>query len=297
MTTTLKLKLEPQCTPNPAGNCFTYSRWFYSSEYTDLTWRPFLELDYYGPTPTPTRTPTSTPTLLQLRPTRQPSADGDVYTDADMDGWAATPTPHTPTATPTAIPGLVISEVGANPVNTDWNGDGLIDERDRFAEVCNWTGATIDFDDNYWMTYNGGSTDLFNGEILAGQCAVFWFDLSGRDFRPYPPAACTNSGTVTPGWSARLANTGAADRCYQRYLGSGRRFAARCTPAKLSGYWLTHLTPTPTPQHGTDITGKHRNQRSGNEPPAVFRVAYRMGPHDMADRLGHAVQPTKRRAA
>ena len=58
---------------------------------------------------------------------------------------AATPTPtHTPTATPTAIPGLVISEVGANPVNTDWNGDGLIDERDRFAEVCNWTGATID---------------------------------------------------------------------------------------------------------------------------------------------------------
>ena len=50
-------------------------------------------------------------------------------------------------------------------MNTDWNGDGLIDERDRFAEVCNWTGATIDFDDNYWMTYNGGATDLFNGEI------------------------------------------------------------------------------------------------------------------------------------
>ena len=42
-------------------------------------------------------------------------------------------------------------------MNTDWNGDGLIDERDRFAEVCNWTGATIDFDDNYWMTYNGGA--------------------------------------------------------------------------------------------------------------------------------------------
>lgn len=250
MTTTLKLKLEPQCTPNPAGNCFTYSQ-FYSSEYTDLTKRPFLELDYYGPTPTPTRTPTSTPTLLPTATHTPAGAPTATFTPTPT--WtagAATPTPtHTPTATPTAIPGLVISEVGANPVNTDWNGDGLIDERDRFAEVCNWTGATIDFNDDYWLTYNGGATDLFNGEILAGQCAVFWFDLSGRDFRPYPAGGVYKLWNRDTGLvSAFTANTGAADRCYQRYpLGSNTWVLQRCTPGEPSGYWLTHPTPTPTP--------------------------------------------------
>ena len=95
-------------------------------------WRPFLDLAFYpGPTPTPTYTPTSTPTLLPTAthtPTGAPTA--------------------TPTATPTLTPGgqrpphahrdcdadrhtrPVISEVGANPVNTDWNGDGVVDERD-----------------------------------------------------------------------------------------------------------------------------------------------------------------------
>ena len=86
MTTTLKLKLEPQCTPNPAGNCFTYSQ-FYSSEYTDLTKRPFLE-----PTITDrrrhrrARQPVRQRCCLP-RPHASRSADGDVYTNADMDGW------------------------------------------------------------------------------------------------------------------------------------------------------------------------------------------------------------------
>ena len=38
----------------------------------------------------------------------------------------------------------------------------------------------IDSNDDYWMTYNGGATDLFNGEILAGQCARFWSDPQRR---------------------------------------------------------------------------------------------------------------------
>ena len=247
----VKLKIEPECTPNPAGNCFTYTQWF-STEYDVFPWRPFLDLAFYpGPTPTPTYTPTSTPTLLPTAthtPTGAPTATPTATPTLTPGGATPTPT-HTATATPTAIPGLVISEVGANPVNTDWNGDGVVDERDRFAEVCNWTGATIDFDDNYWMTYNGGSTDLFNGEILAGQCAVFWFDLSGRDFRPYPAGGVYKLWNRDTGLvSAFTANTGAADRCYQRYpLGSTTWVLQRCTPGEPSGYWLTHPTPTPTP--------------------------------------------------
>lgn len=247
----LKLKIEPECTPNPAGNCFTYSQW-YSSEYDVFPWRPFLELRFYpGPTPTPTYTPTNTPTLLPTAthtPTGAPTA-----TFTPTPTWtpgANTPTPtHTPTNTPTPVPGLVISEVGAQMVNTDWNGDGLIDERDRFAEVCNWTGATIDFDDNYWLTYNGGRTDTFNGEILAGQCAVFWFDLSGRDFRPYPAGGVYKLWNRTTGQVDQFtAVSGADDKCYERYpLGSNTWVLWRCSPGEPGGYWLTHPTPTPTP--------------------------------------------------
>ena len=153
-------------------------------------------------------------------------------------------------------------------MNTDWNGDGVVDERDRFAEVCNWTGATIDFNDDYWMTYNGGSTDLFNGEILAGQCAVFWFDLSGRDFRPYPAGGVYKLWNRDTGLvSAFTANTGAADRCYQRYpLGSTTWVLQRCTPGEPSGYWLTHPTPTPTPIRAIPIAKTPRRPRSPPSP-------------------------------
>lgn len=247
----LKLKIEPECTPNPAGNCFTYSQW-YSSEYDVFPWRPFLELRFYpGPTPTPTYTPTNTPTLLPTATNTPTGAPTATFTPTPT--WtpgANTPTPtHTPTATATPVPGLVISEVGAQMVNTDWNGDGLIDERDRFAEVCNWTAATIDFDDNYWLTYNGGRTDTFNGEILAGQCAVFWFDLSGRDFRPYPAGGVYKLWNRTTGQVDQFtAVTSAADRCYARYPdGSSTWVQQRCTPGQSNGWWLTHPVPSPTP--------------------------------------------------
>ena len=92
-------------------------------------------------------------------------------------------------------------------MNTDWNGDGVVDERDRLRRSATGQARRLTSMTTTGMTYNGGSTDLFNGEILAGQCAVFWFDLSGATSDPIPPAACTNSGTVTPGWSVRLRPT------------------------------------------------------------------------------------------
>lgn len=247
----LKIKVEPECTPNPAGNCFTYTQWF-SSEYDVFPWRPFLELWFQpGPTPTPTTAPTNTPTLLPTAthtPTGAPTATFTATPTWTPGGSTATPT-HTPTATATPVPGLVISEIGANFVNSDMNGDGLIDERDRFVEVCNWTAATVEFADNYWLTYNGGRSDLFNGEILSGQCAVFWFDLSGRDFRPYPAGGVYALWNRTTGAVDQFtANASANDRCFARYPdGSAIWVQQRCTPGETNGYWLTHPTPTPTP--------------------------------------------------
>lgn len=247
----LRIKIEPQCTPNPAGQCFTYSQWF-STEYDVFPWRPFLDLWFYpGPTPTPTATPTNTPTLVPTATATPTGAATATFTATPTwtpGGATATPT-HTPTATPTAVPGLVISEVGANIVNTDWNGDGLVDERDRFAEVCNWTAVTIDFDDNYWLTYNGGRSDTFNGEIPSGDCAVFWFDLSGRDFRPYPTGGVYKLWNRTTGLVSQFtAGVNANDRCYARWPdGSTTWVQQRCTPGESNGFWLVNPTATPTP--------------------------------------------------
>jgi len=250
MTQTVKLKLEPQCTPNPSGNCFTYSQWF-SSEHIDFDKRPFAVVEYYGATPTYTPTPTNTPTLLPT-PTHTPTG-GPTATFTPTPTWTpggatATPT-HTPTPTATPVFGLVISEVGASQVNTDWNGDGLVDERDRFVEVCNWTSTTVDFDDNYWLTFNGGKTDTFNGELPAGDCAVFWYDLSGHDFRPDPAGGVYKLWNRTQGQiNAFTAVSSADDRCYARWPdGSNSWQLWRCTPGESNGYWLTHPTPTATP--------------------------------------------------
>jgi hypothetical protein len=247
----LKLKLEPHCTPNPAGNCYTYTEWI-SSEYVDFAWRPFLRLQFQpGPTPTPTHTPTSTPTLLATATATATGAATATLTPTPTwtpGGATRTPTP-TRTATATPVPGLVISEVGANMVNEDWNGDGLVDERDRFVEVCNWTGSRVDFGDDYWLTYQGARSDLFNGDIRAGECAVFWYDLSGRDFRPATTGGVYKLWHRTQGQlDAFTAVTSAQDRCYARYPdGSTTWVQQRCTPGESNGYWLTHPTPTPRP--------------------------------------------------
>ena len=236
----LRLKLEPDCEPNIAGQCFTFTNWW-STEAQNI--RPVLALSFRGDVP-PTATPTftATPTLVAT-PTNTPT-------------WTATPTatptgaftPPAPTATPTPVPALVISEIIANP-NADWNGDGEVNERDRGVEVCNWTAAAIDMDDEYWLRFNGLATDPFNGIAPAGQCFMVWYELSGSEFLPFP-----TGGTVS-----LVGPTGLLDvftypnmqpgQCVGRWPDGANSWVwlNRCSPGRSNGYWLVNPTPTVTP--------------------------------------------------
>ena len=102
-------------------------------------------------------------------------------------------------------------------MNTDWNGDGLIDERDRFAEVCNWTGATIDFNDDYWLTYNGGAyRPVQRRKSWPVNAPCSGSTSAGVTSDPIPGGVYKLWNRDTGLVSAFTANTGAADRCYQR---------------------------------------------------------------------------------
>lgn len=232
----LRLKLEPDCEPNAAGNCFTFTN-HWSTESQNP--RPILVLGFYGD-PTSTPTFTATPTLV---PTNTPTPTGVLPTAT------STPTGTLPTATPTAtpVPAFALSEVMANP-NADWNGDGEVNERDRGIEVCNWTDALIDMDDEYWVQFNGLPTDRFNGVVQAGQCFMVWYELSGSQFRP-----ATTGGTLM-----LVGPTGPVDvftyppqqpgQCIGRWPDGSNNWVwlNRCSPGQSNGFWLVNSTPTPT---------------------------------------------------
>lgn len=243
LTDGIKLKLEPYCLPNAAGNCFTFTNWG-SSESADP---PSLVIEWRltGATPTPVATATNTPTRIPTAtptPTRTPTATGTPPT--------ATPTPATPTATPTVTPtpraAFVISEVLPAPAQ-DWNADGEINERDRFVELCNWTGSPIDFDDDYWLRYNGLRSSKFNGQVSSGQCFLVWYG----DYQFFPSASggqleLINRDTIAPVDSFTYPAV-PGGLCIARYPdGSATWVQQRCSPGKSNGYWLVNPSPTPT---------------------------------------------------
>ena len=235
--TTLKVKLEPNCTPSASsGTCRTSSEW-YAKE--NGNWQPFIELSFAGgDTPTPTSTPVQ-PTAM---PTATPTFTGVAPT--------ATNTPAaTRTATPTPVPALKVNEISANP-GADWSGDGIVSERDRWVEVCNWTASTIDYQSDYWLTFNGKPSDLFTGEIRSGECDIFWYELSGEQFKPlitggtvklYGPSGLVDTVTYSAqaygmAW-ARLPD------------GSATWIQQRPSPGESNYFWAWghHPTPTVTP--------------------------------------------------
>lgn len=190
-------------------------------------------------TATPTHTATATPTRTQ---TPTPAA-------------TSTPTP-TPTATktpisgptPTPIPDFVINEVGGNP-DSDWNGDGEVNARDRFVEICNWTASQIDMDNEYFITVDGLASARFGGGIAAGKCFVFWQGM-GDDAISISPTG----GTVALVRNTQAVSTAtypslAFGMCYARNPdGSVSWTAQRCTPGKENSWFETHSTPTVTPK-------------------------------------------------
>lgn len=247
----IKVKLEPDCTPNLFGLCFTFSNWWSTEKETN---RPYVELRWNlqgGPTPTPTFTATPTPTLVHTA-TPTPTAVNTPTPTATWTPGGSTPTPTpTGTATPTPVAGFVISEILPLQDNTDWNADGVLDRKDRFVEVCNWTGADIDLDDDYFVRVGSTDTDLFNGSVADGECFVVWDTLSGagftipstssqvqlRSINAYPQIIDIFTYPAVP-----------AGLCIARYPdGSSTWVQQRCTPGQSNGYWLTHPTPTATP--------------------------------------------------
>jgi len=255
----LKLKLEPHCTPSPSGNCITYSNWR-SSEYNGTNPQLKLEWQITGNTPTPTPTGTPTPTVFPT-PTRTPTPTATSATPTPTPtptagGSTSTPTPTptrtpTPTITPTPVVGLFVNEVGANP-GADWNGDGTVNERDRFAEVCNWTAADVDMGATgpYYLRYNGMASDAFEGVIEAGECFVVWYELSGFNFRPQVTGGVINlvrDTTYVNGITYPDA-TNSGGNCLARLPdGSSTWVWQRCSPGESNYYWRVNPTPTVAP--------------------------------------------------
>lgn len=242
----LRVKLEPDCTPNTAGNCFTFSNWW-SSEAQNI--RPVLALSFYADV-TPTITPTFTPSptvVATPTPTSTATATPTATATATPTGSFTPPATATPTATSTPVPVFVISEIIANP-NADWNGDGEVNERDRGVELCNWTAATIDFEDDYWLRFNGLASDPFNGFVQPGQCFMVWYQLSGENFLP-----ASTGGTVSLVGPTGLLDVFTyppmqAGQCIGRWPDGSNSWVwlNRCTPGRSNGWFLVNPTPTPT---------------------------------------------------
>jgi hypothetical protein len=205
-----------------------------------------------GDTPTPTATPTRTPTLL---PTATPKGTETPPTNTPTPTPTWTPGGNTPTPTPTptatATPRLLftVNEIGANP-DADWNGDGDVNERDRFVEVCNFTTTQIDMqtDGGYWVRYNGLATDPLEGLVDTGACFVVWYELSGANFRPQTTGGeieLLNAFGQQFAWAYPAQAFGA---CWARTPDASDTWTQqRCTPGERNSYWLYNSTPTPTP--------------------------------------------------
>lgn len=254
---TLQIKLEPHCTPSPSGNCITYSNWR-SSEFNGTN--PVLRMEWQitGNTPTPTPTGTPTPTVIATptrTPTPTPTATAATATPTPT-GATATVTPTstataTPTVTPTPIIGLFVNEIGANP-NVDWNGDGDVNEEDRFAEVCNWTASDVDMGATgpYYLRYNGLATDPFEGIVSARSCFAVWYRLSGDNFRPQVTGGTVNlmrDTTYVNGITYPDASN-AGGSCLARFPNGASTWRwQRCSPGRDNYYWYVNPTPTVTP--------------------------------------------------
>lgn len=204
-------------------------------------------------TPTATRTPTATPTSTASATPTPTATSTPTRTPTPTSTPTATRTPtatSTPTSgpTPTPIPGFVVNEVGANP-DADWNGDGEVNARDRFVEVCNWTASAIDMNGEYFITVDGLASQRFGGGIAAGRCFVFWQGL-GDDAISIAPTGGTvalmrNADQTVSTVTYPSASFGS---CYARNPdGSASWASQRCTPGKENSWFETHPTPTITP--------------------------------------------------
>ena len=141
----------------------------------------------------------------------------------------------------------MINEVGTSP-DSDWNGDGEVNERDRFVELCNFTGATLPLDGRYYVRFDGAPSIAFGGSIANNSCFVAWYGLSGELFRPQPYGGTVNlirGNTYINGITYPSTPLGL---CFARFPDTTNTWRwQRCSPGELNSFWLTNPTPTATP--------------------------------------------------
>ncbi len=139
----------------------------------------------------------------------------------------------------------MLNEIIANP-DADWNGDGEVNERDRGVEVCNFSASRINFDDEYYLMFNGLESDRFNGIAQPGECFMVWYELSGEKFRPMPTGGDVRLVGVNGLVDAFKYPAAPLGACIGRYPDGGSwDWLTRCSPGRYNTYWTIYPTPTP----------------------------------------------------
>jgi hypothetical protein len=135
-----------------------------------------------GAIPTPTTVPTvpPTPTTLPPTPTTVPPTPTTLPPTPTTVPPPPTTMPPTPEPPPVINPGLVlINEILSAPVMVDWDGDGIVDERDEWIELYNAGSGAVDL--GGWVLSNGVDVYLFpSGTLLQpGALEVFFGGETG----------------------------------------------------------------------------------------------------------------------
>lgn len=125
-----------------------------------------------GPTNTPTKTSTNTPTITQTStptststwtPTNTPTTTATATPSATpTQTSAATQTPSpTPSSTPPApTTGVRLNEILPSPRRVDWNGDGVVDDRDEWIELHNAGSKPVNIG-GWYLEDTRGQTSVY----------------------------------------------------------------------------------------------------------------------------------------
>lgn len=190
-------------------------------------------------TPTPTRTPTATVTgtPATATPTRTPSPTAPTSTPS------VTPT-RTPTPRPPGQP-YRFSEWSTD-VTHDWNADGTADTGDRFLEIVNTSGSTVNLA-GYTVTTVDGSLVEDSYEIVRGTWAPgALFAVFGESV-DVPDTGAVYLRDADDTLLAMLVR-GSGPGAGNSWQWTGTTYVAGLpTPGQQYGWWNTNPTPTALP--------------------------------------------------
>lgn len=251
-STGLNVKLQPQC---PIGTTSCNSTYKVASiNYSDVSLRPYVIVEYQPiaptqtPTPTPTRTPTDTPTATQT-PTITPGGPTNTPTRTPT----ATPIgyqPPTPTATPTGISSngdVKINEICINPSIDQLPGGG-VNVGDRAVELWNSKNASINVSPYYLCSIT--NCVKLRGNISSGKYRVIYQGTEKLILSPMSVNLSLRDYGVTPYRivdSVVLGNL-PLGKCWARVYDGSSSWVLTNWPTLGWGNSIYSRTPTPTPR-------------------------------------------------